>query len=130
MATNSVEPINALVELNKEIAQREQEGEAARTFFQKHLSDQLIFRRASGKVVGKSGPEGFLDGLKSNPFKSRVAEDIAVNLLNDRALVTLIVVGTRKDDDSVHRFRNIRLFSRASDQWILELWYNYEITSL
>jgi Domain of unknown function (DUF4440) len=129
MATNTVEPTNALVELNKQIAEMEQQGEAAREFFQKHLSDQLIFRRASGKVVGKSGPEGFLEGLKSNPFESRVAEDIDVSLQNDRALVTLIIVGTRKDDGSVHRYRNIRLFSRSSDNWILELWYNYEITS-
>ncbi len=33
-------------------------------------------------------------------------------------------------DGSVGRYRNIRLFSRAGHDWILELWYNYEITSL
>lgn len=111
MAIDNVESTkNALVELNQQIGQMEQQGEEAKEFFQTHLSDQLIFRRASGKVVGKSGPEGFLEGLKNNPFTSRVVEDISVRLMDDRALVTLIVVGTRKDDASIHRYRNIRLF--------------------
>lgn len=127
MAADSVALTNALVGLNTQIAQMEQQGESSREFFQKYLSDQLIFRRASGKVVDKSA---FLEGLRNNPFASRVTEDISVDLLNDRALVTLIVIGTRKDDNSVHRYRNVRLFSRKGDDWILELWYNYDITGL
>jgi hypothetical protein len=119
-----------LVDLNEQFAHEEQQGAAARDFFQQYLSEQLVFRRANGKVVGKGGLEGFLEGLKSNPFKSRVPKDISVSLLDDRALVTLIIVGTLKDDGSVHRYRNIRLFSRANDRWILELWYNYEIKDL
>jgi hypothetical protein len=106
----------ALVELNEQLAYKEQQGDAARSFFEQHLSDQLIFRRANGKVVGKSGPDGFLEGLKSNPFKSRVPEDISVSLLDDRALVTLIIAGERKDDGSIHRYRNIRLFLHAGDR--------------
>src|SRR5688572_8254925 len=94
----------SLAELNQQFVRKEQQGETAREFFEKHLSDQLIFRRASGKVVGKSGPKGFLEGLKNNPFTSRVAEEITVTLLDNRALVTLIVVGTRADDSSVHRY--------------------------
>lgn len=127
MAADSVALTNALVGLNTQIAQMEQQGESSREFFQKYLSDQVIFRRASGKVVDKSA---FLEGLRNNPFASRVTEDISVDLLNDRALVTLIVIGTRKDDNSVHRYRNVRLFSRKGDDWILELWYNYDITGL
>jgi len=120
-----------LVKLNQRVAEMEQQaGAEAVEFFNTLLSDKLIFRRASGKVVGKSGPEGFLEGLKNNPFKSHVTQNISINLLEDRALVTLVVVANRNDDGSVHRYRNIRLFSRIGDQWILELWYNYEITSL
>lgn len=44
-------------------------------------------------------------------FASRVTEESASNL-SALALVTLIVVGTRKDDGSVHRYRNLSLFSR------------------
>src|SRR5215472_9512603 len=118
-----------LIELNQRIATEEQQGEAARDFFQGVLSDQLTFRRASGKVVGKAGPDGFLEGLTNNPFSERGVEGkVAVTPVDDRALVTLIVVGRRKDDGSVHRYRNIRLFSRAAQNWIMELWYNYEIT--
>lgn len=132
MAINDVELTKQnLVHLNERIGEMEQkQDEEAHKFFNAHLSDQLIFRRVSGRVVGKSEPEGFLDSLKKpSAFTSRVSEDISVALLNNRALVTLIVVGTRADG-SVGRYRNIRLFSRSGDDWILELWYNYEITSL
>jgi len=49
----------ALVALNRRFAEMEQEGgpEALR-FFGAHLSHHLVFRRASGKVVGKFGKEG------------------------------------------------------------------------
>jgi hypothetical protein len=121
----------SLEDLNIKIAQMEtvEKVEEARKFFEHHLSDQLIFRRANGKVVGKSGSEGVLDGLKDKRFKKLKPEDINVMLLNDRALVTLIVVGTGQDG-SIRCFRNIRLFTRAQDQWLLEFWYNYEITGL
>lgn len=120
-----------LIALNEKSVEVEQAGGPdALAFFESLLSDQLIFRRASGKVVGKAGPDGFLEGLKNNPFKSRVPDDISVTVLDNRALVTLIIVARRKDDDSVHRYRNIRLFSRAADGWIMEFWYNYEVTGL
>jgi hypothetical protein len=70
-----------------------------------------------------------LEGLKNNPFSSRVPEEIAVTPQGDRALVTLIIVGTKKDN-SVHRYRNIRLFTHSADQWLLDFWYNYNITGL
>lgn len=120
-----------LVALNEQIGEMEQTGgEKALAFFCDHLSDQLVFRRASGKIVGKWELDGFLSSLKKNPFSSRRSEDISVTELNDRALVTLMVVGTRVDDGSVHRYRNIRLFTRSADNWILEVWYNYEVTGL
>ncbi|SRR2546430_1784055 len=119
-----------LIELNNKIADMEQkQGPEALEFFKTHLSDQLVFRRASGKVVSKSEPEGFLDSVKNpGPFTSRRSEDIAISLLDDRALVTLVVVGTRADG-SVRRYRNIRLFSRSGKDWVVEFWYNYELTS-
>jgi hypothetical protein len=118
----------SLAELNQQMLQMEQQGgEAAQDYFRPGLSNQLVFRRANGTIVGKAA---FLDGLKNNPFQQRHSEDVSVSVQEDRALVTLIVVGQRKDDGSVHRYRNIRLFSRSGEQWILEFWYNYEITGL
>ena len=115
-----------LIALNEEAVKLEQAGGAdAHTFFEAHLSNQLLFRRASGKLVGK---EEFLAGLdQAGHFSSRRPEDIRLTQLDDRALVTLVVVGTRADDGSVHRYRNIRLFSRSGEKWVMELWYNFEI---
>ena len=118
-----------LVTLNRRFAEMEQQGgREAIEFFGVHLSHELVFRRANGKVVGKFGKEGFLEGLSSNPFRSRVVEDVSVTQQGERALVTLTIVGTRKDDGSVHWYRNIRLFSWSGGNWIAESWFNYELT--
>lgn len=120
-----------LTALNRKIAEMEQEGgEAGRRFFDALLSDELVFRRVSGKTVGKAGSDGFMAGLSKNPFVSRRSEDLSVVQVGDRALVTLVVVAAHADDASIHRYRNIRLFSRRANAWMLEFWYNYEITGL
>ena len=88
----------------------------------------LVFRRANGAVVGK---KEFLTGLvKGNPFATRISDQISVNVVGDRALVTLIVVGTRADDNSIHHYRNIRFFSRPAGEWLVDGWYNYEVTGV
>jgi hypothetical protein len=63
-----------LVDLNKRIGAMEQkQGKTTQEFFKHIYTDQLISRRASGKVVGKSEPEGFLDSLiRSRVHSSRV----------------------------------------------------------
>lgn len=127
-----------LIALNEESVKLEQIGaqdtehraKEVEDFFEAHLSDQLIFRRANGSVVGKRGrgAEGFMEGLrKENPFESRVPEDVVVSPVGDRAMVSLIIVASKKSDKSVHRYRNIRLFSHVGGRWIMEFWYNYEI---
>ena len=118
----------ALVALNYRFAEMEQQGgPEAVEFFGVHLSRDLVFRRASGKVVGKFGTEGFLEGLSENPFESRTVGDLSLNVEGDRTLVTLIITGTRNDDKSIHRYLNIRSFSRRGEHWVLDFWYNYEI---
>jgi len=122
---------NDLTALNRLIGEMEQAGgDDAKAFFGSVLSDRLVFRRASGATVGKSGDQGFLSGLDKNPFSWRESEDISVTELGDRALVTLMVVGKFAADGSIRRYRNIRLFSRVSGSWQLEFWYNFEITAL
>jgi hypothetical protein len=117
----------ALRELNQQFGNEEQRGEDGKPFFELHLSNRLLFRRASGKVVGKTE---FLGGLANNPFESRTTEEISVHVDGDRALVTLIVVGTLKADKSVHRYRNVRFFTQEGNRWLLDAWYNYEVTGL
>ncbi|MGH9843475.1 MAG: nuclear transport factor 2 family protein [Blastocatellia bacterium] len=117
-----------LQQLNRDIAAAEQRRD--REFFVALLSEKLLFRRASGAIIGKAD---FLNGLQGpSPFTDYVAENIEVTEIPgvaDRALVTLIV-RARKTDSSVQRFRNIRFFTRAATGWELDAWYNYEITSL
>ena len=96
-----------LIELNRKSVEMEQaadgqaRAEEAGKFFEAFLSNQLIFRRASGKVVGKYGPEGFMEGLVNNPFSARESEDFTMKQIGNRALVTLTVVGTTAKDGSV-----------------------------
>lgn len=118
-----------LVELNQRIAEMEQQRDLdALEFFNRHLADQLVLRRANGTVMGKYGQQGFMRALTApSRFCGVRTEDIAVDLLGTRALVTLELVATSRVDGSTHRFCNIRMFSRSTSRWLLELWYDYEI---
>jgi hypothetical protein len=49
--------VDDLLTLNTRLGKMEQQGAVAAQFFTDLLSDDLVFRRASGKVVGKSGPK-------------------------------------------------------------------------
>jgi Domain of unknown function (DUF4440) len=113
--------------LNEEIATREsQRDAAAKKWFGDLLSEHLIFRRADTTVIDKTG---FLKGLgKPDPFNFREAEDINATVMGDRALVVLTVC-TRKEGGTENRYRNVRLFSRSGENWVMELWYNYQIPS-
>jgi hypothetical protein len=115
-----------LPQLNRDIADAEQRRD--QKFFAELLSDQLLFRRASGAVVGKT--EFPQDLEKPNPFAERVAEQIEVAALPavpNRALVTLIVQA-RKEDGATQCFQNIRFFTHTAAGWELDAWYNHEIT--
>ena len=128
MSDNSAERgEHVLIKLNKEIGEMEDQGERATEYFKTHLSDQLIFRRANGTIADK---HDFIEGLKADKrFKARVSDLVSVGIKGDRALITLMVVGTLKDD-SVHYYRNVRLFARVGEDWKMELWFNYEVPCL
>ena len=117
----------ALEELNRRIAEREQEGAQGAHFFDGLLSDTLVFRRASGQVVGKAE---FLEGLRgTSPFSDRrIDGEVDVRLLDDdRAVVTLVIAARRAAGGDWSRYRNVRLFTREDDRWRMELWFNYAI---
>src|SRR5262249_36368939 len=107
MSENSTESTeHVLIKLNRVIGEMEDQGERATEYFKTHLSDQLISRRANGTIVNK---HDFIEDLKGDRrFKSRVSDLLSVSVKGDRALITLMVVGTLKDD-SVHYYRNVRL---------------------
>jgi hypothetical protein len=129
MGANEDEMRQELVELNQRIAEMEQRRDMdALEFFNRYLADQLVLRRANGVVMGKYGQQGFMRSLTApSRFSGVRTEDIAVDLLGTRALVTLDVVATSRLDGSMRRYCNIRMFSRSPGAWLLEFWYDYEI---
>ena len=117
-----------LTELNITLAEWEQRrDEDAIQCLDKCLSHDLVFRRADRTFVGKAA---FMNALRGpSPFVRRESRNVTVDLMGDRALVVLTVIGTR-DNGSQGVYRNIRVFFHADDgEWRLEVWWNDDITS-
>jgi hypothetical protein len=118
-----------LEKLNRQLADWEQRRDAeAKRRLNECLSPELIFRRADQSVVDKTAFMRGLDG--ESPFSSRESRDVSVTVVGDRALVTLYVLATRKNDGSVRRYRNIRVFFRRDARWMLEVWFNDDVTQM
>lgn len=116
-----------LKKINEQFAVMEQQRDAeAKAWFDMVLSKDLIFQRWHGLLVDK---QAFLKDLDNpNPFASRQTKDIQIIALGDRALVFL-VVHTTKTDGTVNRYRNIRLFSKDPRGWVLDRWWNYDVSN-
>jgi hypothetical protein len=79
---NNESIIQKLIDLNIEIGKNEQEGATAKDYFEERLANELIFRRASGKVIGK---EDFLRGLKeASPQKQTVPNNVFATFASSR----------------------------------------------
>jgi hypothetical protein len=117
-----------LVALNQRIDEMEQRRDLeALEFFHQHLADQLVCRRANGAIMGKYGQQGFMRALTApSRFAAVRSEDVDVNLLGTRALVTLELIATSRAGNE-HCYCNVRMFSRSANRWLLELWYDYEV---
>ncbi len=117
-----------LAELNIDIARWEQRrDDDAISKLDGCLSDDLVFRRADRTIVDKAT---FMSALKSpGPFAARESKNVAVTILRDRAVVSLTVIGTRKDGGR-GVYRNVRVFFRRDGRWRLEFWFNDDVTSL
>ena len=115
----------ALKNLNEQFTVMEQQRDAlAQSWFDGVLSVDLRFRRADASIVDK---QAFLKSLDNpNRFLTRHMEDAHIIALGDRALVFL-VVRTTQADGTINRYRNIRLFSKQPNTWMLQRWYNYEL---
>ncbi len=116
-----------LIALNQQIAVLEQlRGHPAQSFFMKLLSDQLLLRRANGKVIGKAD---FLQSLRApSPFTQYSVEQLELAQLADvekRVMVTLLM-RTEDQYGAARCFRHIRYFTRTATRWRLEFWYVYE----
>jgi hypothetical protein len=114
-----------LKELNIGIGEAEKEHNL--DFLKTILSDDLVFRRANGKIVNKKeylesvqNPENTFDYLYSEDVKPIVYESAAMVLLRVRAK------GKRGPDPFEGNYRNIRLFLKNQD-WQCVMWFNIEV---
>jgi ketosteroid isomerase-like protein len=119
-----LDTVAELTELNRTFASAEFAGDAK--FFQRHLADDLKFRRASGKVVDKPT---FLSDLEApgNTNERLDASDIEVLPFdNDLALCSSVVrfKGVRGGKPVEGMFRNTRVFTKIAGVWQCALWFN------
>ena len=106
-----------LVRINEQIGEAEQTADEK--FLREVLADELVFRKASGKVVTK---EEFLADLTNNRFE-RESKNIKVTLdeENSTALVTLVVHALE------NKFQNLRVFVRREKGWQCLVWFNTKL---
>ncbi len=107
-----------LVEANYHIAEAEEEGEKAKSFFQDLLSDRFVFVGAVGdQSMRKAEFTGGLEGRKGRGRRSK-----GLRLRREgKALVASIVVATADGAE----YLNTRLFERDPDgRWRCVRWSN------
>ena len=117
-----------LKKLNEKLGEAEKSKDVQ--FFEEYLSEDLLFRRASGKVHTK---RQFLEGLE-NPklvYHDLQTEIVRIVLSDDnlKALAQVIVHAkiTNDGNDGQGHYMNLRFFQRQHSTWQLVNWYNYEL---
>ena len=80
-----------LRDLNVQLGEAEKRGE--RDFFERHLAEDLIFRRADGTVVTK---QQFLYNLQPDTFDKLDSEVLEVKVYGDILVVKVLVTAKKK----------------------------------
>ncbi len=115
-----------IIALNEKIRENEKSGNSG--FFEKHLADDLIFRRANGSLASK---QEFIEGLKGREW--RVLENSKLQVASDEkhphyAVASLLVDFnfTVQADGAVKKgcAKNIRFFRLEDGDWKVYAWYN------
>jgi len=117
-----------LKQLNENLGKAEKSKD--KEFFEMLLSDNLIFRRASGIINNK---KEFLERLMKDSLIyheiSTDVRDIFISEQTNLAMVTALVYAklTNEGKDIEGNFMNIRVFRMDVDVWKLISWYNYKV---
>jgi glyoxylase I family protein len=90
------------------------------------LDDDLIFRRADSKIVGK---DAYLEALRARTYDDIATEISEVDEQADSAVVTAIVTASGASDGKPFSgtFRNVRTFVADDDGWRCTLWINTRV---
>jgi len=115
--------------LNEAFSENEKAGNAA--FFENHLADDLIFRRANGALATKAD---FIAGLQGRTWHQLDNHQVAVFFEEkhpDFAVATLLVDYhfTINADGAVKQgcAKNIRFFRLEGEAWKVYAWYNENV---
>lgn len=95
-------------------------------FLRDVLDDDLIFRRADGRIVGK---DAYLEALRARTYEAVATEISEVDEQGDSAVVTAIVTASGASDGKPFSgtFRNVRTFVADDDGWRCTLWINTRV---
>jgi glyoxylase I family protein len=114
-----------LRDLNVQIGAAEKEHRVP--FLRDILHDDLLFRRADGKVVGK---DEYLEALEGRTYDTLQTEIVEIDSRGDSAVVTAIVTAAGTTSDGTKfggTFRNVRTFVGGESQWRCTLWINTRV---
>jgi hypothetical protein len=123
----NTEAISFLEQLNAQIGEAELGRDEA--FLRSVLADELVFRRASGKVITK---EEYLTELMKpeNTYDYLISENTKAVINDETSLVSLRVraKGKRGETGFEGVFHNLRVFVRREDEWQCLVWFNRRIS--
>lgn len=136
MSSNKNDIENELIELNIKIGEAEKQRQE--DFLKGVLADDLIFRRASGKVVNKVeyladlvNPDNKYEYLISEDVQPTVF-DVQPTVYEDVVTVSLLVraKGQRETKEFEGVYRSIRIFLKNENKgWQCVVWFNTVIQS-
>jgi ketosteroid isomerase-like protein len=116
-----------LTRINVEIGKAEKARDP--TELDRLVHDDLVFRRADGKVVTK---QLYLDAVPKRTYDRLDVDVVEIDAKDESAVVTVIVdaAGTGGDGSPFEgRFRNVRVFVKDDGRWRCRLWVNTKIES-
>lgn len=115
-----------LVRLNRQIGEAELKRDEK--FMREVLADELVFRRANGKIVTK---DEYLSELMKpeNSYELLRTENIKTAVTKENALVSLTVItkGKRGETEFEGEFQNVRVFVKRKNEWQCIVWFNARI---
>jgi catechol 2,3-dioxygenase-like lactoylglutathione lyase family enzyme len=107
--------------INLEIGAAEQRHDVG--FLDDVLHDDLIFRRADGKIVTK---EQYLAAVPKRQYRTLESDVAELHITKDSALATVLVraEGTANGTAFKGTYRNVRVFVSEGERWVCTVWVN------
>jgi catechol 2,3-dioxygenase-like lactoylglutathione lyase family enzyme len=107
--------------INVEIGAAEQRHDVG--YLSGVLHDELIFRRADGKIVTK---EDYLRAVPTREYATLESDVAELHVTAGTALATVLVRAEGRANGTEFRgtYRNLRVFVSEGDRWLCKVWVN------